>query len=661
MFVTKGPIDPDSGLFIGRSGELAKMESWLQHGNCVGAILGARQTRKTSLLLKLRRIFAEKHAFAYVDLQAIDGADTVECFNFIAEEVCSQLSSQTGGATFRLPSTSREFMTFLQQIVAAVQCVRIVIVLDEIGALPPPTALKLSSAIRAAFTNRIIKPELAKCLFLLAGASDMLQVATGRNSPLRNVTESIYLGDFTLSETEELLNRASGSASLPSHPEMHRVLFSWTNGHPYWTQLLGLALGSREECVSDEAIARLVEELIRTEDKNLPHVFQLLQADDALWRVLEYLLDGAQLSFGRTNSTVATLELIGVLKNENGRCVIRNRIYREAMQKLQVRELRAPDNSLRILTRRIFASANANHALHEVVSHIHEAFQARFAVGFLKAANGVFVPEVHAGVSTETLAEVKFEPGSQLLEIPDAVFSPVEKLTSDSEKKTLQRLGCAIVAPLKARGDRLGFLALGSKLSGTPYHSPDLELLEAISDQAAAAIDRFRLQALEDDARLAYDIQKGLLPKTLPEITGLEIAGSWHPAQLVSGDYYGVFPYSGNRVAICIADVARHVMAALLMANLQAAVKALGSEVCSPKDLCTEVNRLICSNIAPGKFITFFYGLLNAETRLLTYTNAGHNPPILLRRNGEVVRLSEGGALLGIFPDWVWRHAPEFH
>jgi sigma-B regulation protein RsbU (phosphoserine phosphatase) len=72
---------------------------------------------------------------------------------------------------------------------------------------------------------------------------------------------------------------------------------------------------------------------------------------------------------------------------------------------------------------------------------------------------------------------------------------------------------------------------------------------------------------------------------------------------------------------------------------------------------CAEVNRLIYSNIAPGKFITFFYAMLDAQSRQLTYANAGHNASILLRSSGEALRLSEGGALLGILPEWSYQQA----
>jgi sigma-B regulation protein RsbU (phosphoserine phosphatase) len=91
--------------------------------------------------------------------------------------------------------------------------------------------------------------------------------------------------------------------------------------------------------------------------------------------------------------------------------------------------------------------------------------------------------------------------------------------------------------------------------------------------------------------------------------------------------------------------------AALLMSNLQATVKAFASDGMPPKELCRKINRVISSNTGVGRFISFFYGLLDAEQERLVYANAGHNAPILQRRDGTVIRLEEGGAVLGIFPD----------
>src|SRR5215472_17072838 len=209
MFVTHGPLPPESRLFVGRLAELKRMETWLTDVNCVGAVLGARQTGKTSLLLKLRHRFMDKYGFAFVDLQAIEGARADEGFNYIAEQIVEQVGAKIDGA-LTLPKGNTPFSTFLREFARQTRIVRIVVILDEIGALPPETAIRLASTIRAVFTSRFIKPEFARYIFLLAGATDMLELTTGSNSPLGNVTEKIYLGDLSLAETEQLLTEAFG-------------------------------------------------------------------------------------------------------------------------------------------------------------------------------------------------------------------------------------------------------------------------------------------------------------------------------------------------------------------------------------------------------------------------------------------------------------------
>jgi sigma-B regulation protein RsbU (phosphoserine phosphatase) len=128
----------------------------------------------------------------------------------------------------------------------------------------------------------------------------------------------------------------------------------------------------------------------------------------------------------------------------------------------------------------------------------------------------------------------------------------------------------------------------------------------------------------------------------------MEISGCWQPARAVGGDYYDVLDLGGGHLALVIADVAgKGLPAALLMSNLQAAVKAFAGDVRSPAELTSRLNRMLCGNLAPGKFITFFYGILDTGTRTLLYTNAGHTPPILSRSRGGVMRLESGGMVLG--------------
>jgi uncharacterized protein YndB with AHSA1/START domain len=164
-----------------------------------------------------------------------------------------------------------------------------------------------------------------------------------------------------------------------------------------------------------------------------------------------------------------------------------------------------------------------------------------------------------------------------------------------------------------------------------------------------------RLRKQDQEYEEARQIQQALMPKEIPQMAGLEISGSWRPARIVGGDYFDVFKFGAGRLGLCIADVSGKGMpAALLMSNLQAVVKGLATENTSPKELVERVNRVMCRNTTEAKFITLFYGLLDAGRKTLQYARAGHNPPVLTREDGAQVRLEQGGLIVGAFEETVY-------
>jgi sigma-B regulation protein RsbU (phosphoserine phosphatase) len=150
----------------------------------------------------------------------------------------------------------------------------------------------------------------------------------------------------------------------------------------------------------------------------------------------------------------------------------------------------------------------------------------------------------------------------------------------------------------------------------------------------------------------ARAIQEKLLPREIPQLAGYTIAGSWQSAGMVGGDYFDVLALDGETLGMCIGDVAGKGMpAALLMSNLQAAVRGLSSPSLAPNLLCGRLNSLVYRNTANDRFITFFYAQLDGATRRLRYANAGHNAPFVMHRDGTHERLQEGGCVLGVFDD----------
>lgn len=159
-----------------------------------------------------------------------------------------------------------------------------------------------------------------------------------------------------------------------------------------------------------------------------------------------------------------------------------------------------------------------------------------------------------------------------------------------------------------------------------------------------------RREAEKQEWEQAAKIQRRLLPQTIPQMPGMEIAAEWLPARAVGGDYFDVTRLNENSMAMCVADVmGKGLPAALLMSNLQAAVKSAYADSAAPVQLCETVNNILCNNSESGQFVTLFYCVVDVQRRVVNYVNAGHNPPRLVRADGTQLLLTEGGLILGEF------------
>jgi sigma-B regulation protein RsbU (phosphoserine phosphatase) len=148
----------------------------------------------------------------------------------------------------------------------------------------------------------------------------------------------------------------------------------------------------------------------------------------------------------------------------------------------------------------------------------------------------------------------------------------------------------------------------------------------------------------------AQSSQRSLLPASLPEIDGCRLAARWEPAFDLGGDCYDAIELSRHSVAVSIADVCgKGLPAAIVMSHLQASVRAFAAANSAPASVAANVNRALCRNTGLARFVTCFYATYETSTRLMTFTNAGHNPPLLVRADGSVERLSTGGMVLGVF------------
>jgi sigma-B regulation protein RsbU (phosphoserine phosphatase) len=223
-----------------------------------------------------------------------------------------------------------------------------------------------------------------------------------------------------------------------------------------------------------------------------------------------------------------------------------------------------------------------------------------------------------------------------------------------------------LCVPIEADDKRLGLLVVADKESRTgvgPFSEADRRMLGLFANQAAIALEnaRLHLQALEKERLereldLAADIQRQLLPKHLPDVAGFEFAGWSRPARHVGGDYYDVRRVEDGGVHLVLGDVSGKGMpAALLVSTLHSAMRLLAGSRPFDGDLFASLNQHIVSSSASNKFITMTAAKLDPETGVVDYVNAGHNPPLLVRRAGAVEELPAGGLPLGIFASALYR------
>lgn len=157
-----------------------------------------------------------------------------------------------------------------------------------------------------------------------------------------------------------------------------------------------------------------------------------------------------------------------------------------------------------------------------------------------------------------------------------------------------------------------------------------------------------------EETQRAREIQAALLPRETPQLPGFRIDCAWQPSEVVSGDYFDVFPLSGGAMALCVADVSgKGLAAATLASQVQEAMRQFAPEA-TPAELCTRVNRALSGAIGAARYITLFYAVLEPSGRLL-YENAGHCQPLLVRGNGAVEFPVSFSGVVGIFSHWLYR------
>ena len=235
------------------------------------------------------------------------------------------------------------------------------------------------------------------------------------------------------------------------------------------------------------------------------------------------------------------------------------------------------------------------------------------------------------------------------------ITSPVIINESEEENPELTLLGVKLIIPMIIKGKAKGLILLGARRNNLEYTKSDIEYISSVGGLAIISIENARLfsealekQKLEKDLEIARRIQKNLLPSKISQPKNFEIAAFNQSARQVGGDYFDVVKLDDNRTLIAIGDVSgKGVQAALLMANVQAFLKSICKQDIGLQEASGLINDLVSENTTGGSFITFFWAIINDETKTITSVNMGHNPPLLIR-DGVITKLKKGGMILGV-------------
>ncbi len=294
---------------------------------------------------------------------------------------------------------------------------------------------------------------------------------------------------------------------------------------------------------------------------------------------------------------------------------------------------------------------------------------------FARAISGIFPPLYDADqVHTEQLlaksqyleALVKNRPvsaGEGLVGSAAAVGSGI--IIEDAEldarvpvyANDFLKIRSLLIVPMRFGNEVLGVIALANRTDGQPFTPGDLNLIQAMADQASVPVhytglkaDLDRKRQLDRDMQAAQQIQESLLPQHLPQIEGARLAAYNLPAFNIGGDYYDFIQIDGEHLGIAIADVAgKGIGGAMMMAVCQGVLRARAVQENSPARMLSELNRVLSANLAEDMFITMLYMILNTRTRELTFARAGHESPVLKRiSNGAPEPLASAGIAIGL-------------
>jgi len=337
-FYYRGPLPPDSRLFVGRQPELKQAREV-----CSGPLrsylilVGATQTGKTSFLHRLRRELAPDLPAVLINLQMVPEASPARLFRFLASEVASQLDLPAMMPAATEASSGPKFERFLNDLPDKVG--KVAILIDEVGSVPQKTAISMANVLRAVFNDRLLPgfEALERFVFLLSGGSELLHLTMTVVSPFSNIATRVFLPDLTSSEVGQLMayGFAGTDIKVGLIHQVAEAVFEQTHGHPYLTQRMAAHVADHaaqtQRVPHPSFVAEARQEMLQ-HDENIRHVCTDLQDPALLHAAFRILQVPGPLQ--HLSSRLERLQLLGIVRQVDGTPELRNALYAQIVRQL---------------------------------------------------------------------------------------------------------------------------------------------------------------------------------------------------------------------------------------------------------------------------------------------------------------------------------------
>lgn len=662
------------------------------------ALLGPRLCGKTLLLRFIEQNLAHLLGWScvYIDLHQIR-ATTQQVFFADLIRVTAEHLTTAPGRTLDFPdeslASSADFRAFLSESLGSLES-DLLLIFDPLEALPTDLVQALLTSLRAAYMDQ--QMEANQLTVVVSGALSLATMTVGESSPFRGIARRVFIGDLSESDSETLILDFLRQDGISATSPAIQKLVAATSGDVYLIRQISQHCSERMSSrpsnrLRSRDVDLIINRFLRDEVFRyapLLEAIRLIEEDpDLLQGILQLL---AEDSVPRSalpiplSPDLDPLYLTGVVeKNEHDRYRLQNLIYRQFLN-----QHFSPDRVGRVLA----MAGRWESAIDYLETSIQQGSPV-FRADLLPATiNSMYASQdlpqaVHflrRGLSaafrvTDSQVWVRF-PQTDLLRLigsadhargNNARIELEIPVTTDRLEARAYRTQVAIrgqeegevvqrAVPLIASGSQpIGVITISEKLSNLPMEDlreRDLQMTGFLN-QATRALYSVILRRQE--LTLAGRVQASLLPEGPPEMPGWQIATTWKPARETSGDFYDFVPLPNNRIGIVMADVVDKGMgAALLMALTRTLIRTYAAEFPNhPEHLLQVTNQRLLADIDAGMFVTIFYGVLDSETGLLTYSNAGHPPPYLFSPDGkqDTISLPDSSMPLGVSDEASWQ------